>query len=105
MYVAVYSPSHMEVDYFSLDIWKFFTSERERIVRFLFYFKLQEAVKKAKEESGITILELNWEDQESFSIPDEDIFTSCVFIHKAISSGHSVLVHCAQVAKKLFNFL
>lgn len=57
----------------------------------------QEAVRHAKEQLGISILELNWEDHQGFIIPDDGIATSCLFIHEAISSGSSVLVHCAQV--------
>ncbi len=61
----------------------------------------QEAVRKNEHELGIVTLELNWEDHEGFSIEDKDICTSCLFIHKAILSGHSVLVHCAQVGSIL----
>ena len=54
-------------------------------------------MKKAKDELKVTILDLNWEDHNHFIIPDNDLITSCRFIHEAIKSGNSVLVHCAQV--------
>lgn len=57
----------------------------------------QEAVERAKSQLGIVFLELDWEDTTSFIISDADL-TECVkFIHSAITSGGSVLVHCAQV--------
>ena len=57
----------------------------------------QEAVERAKLQLGIVFLELDWEDTTSFIISDADL-TKCVkFIHSAITSGGSVLVHCAQV--------
>lgn len=58
--------------------------------------KYLESVKKAKDELKVTILDLNWEDHNHFIIPDNDVITSCRFIHEAIKSGNSVLVHCAQ---------
>ena len=54
-------------------------------------------MRKAKDELKVTILDLNWEDHNQFIIPDDDLITSCRFIHEALKSGNSVLVHCAQV--------
>lgn len=46
---------------------------------------------------GIHFLELNWEDTETWLIPDSDLETLCQYIHDGLEKGQSVLVHCAQV--------
>ena len=72
---------------------KFFSGEKYTVC----HLSQQEAVERAKSQLGIVFLELDWEDTTSFVISDVDL-TKCVkFIHSAITSGGSVLVHCAQV--------
>ena len=50
-----------------------------------------------KNNLNITFLNLNWEDSESFVIPEDDLVCCTRFIHTARQNGGSVLVHCAQV--------
>ena len=47
---------------------------------------------------GVTFLLMNWTDSESFVIPQGDLCRCVEFIHDALTSGSSVLVHCAQVS-------
>ena len=47
----------------------------------------------------MTFLDLDWIDATSFEISDDSLDECCRFIHKARTSGSSVLVHCAQVNK------
>jgi protein-tyrosine phosphatase len=58
--------------------------------------KYTEAVEKAKSELNVTFLNLDWIDATSFEISDDSLDECCRFIHKARTSGNSVLVHCAQ---------
>lgn len=53
----------------------------------------------AKTDCNIDFLELNWEDTTTFTIPEADLVRCVRFIHKARTSGGSVLVHCAQVCQ------
>ena len=63
---------------------------------------LQEAVERAQSELNITFLNLDWVDDTAFEISDESFVECCRFIHRARTSGNSVLVHCAQVNKSPF---
>ena len=60
-------------------------------------YPLQSSKEKAKSEHGIVFLDLMWQDATTFIIPEADLVKCVLFIHKARSSGGSVLVHCAQV--------
>ena len=57
---------------------------------------MQQAVDKAK-SMGVTFRLMNWIDSDSFVIPRVDLCSCVEFIHDALTSGSSVLVHCAQV--------
>ena len=59
---------------------------------------MQAAVEQVKTELSCTFLELDWDDSQQFDIPDDDLVKCVQFVHAAISKGHSVLVHCAQVS-------
>ena len=59
---------------------------------------LQQAIDKAK-SMGVTFLVMKWTDSESFVIPQADLCACVEFIHDALTSGSSVLVHCAQVSR------
>ena len=54
-------------------------------------------MKYAKKELKIEFLELNWEDIVSYVIKEDDLVRCVRFIHRARTSGGSVLVHCIQV--------
>ena len=57
----------------------------------------QGAVEYAKKELKLEFLELNWEDSISYVIQEDDLVQCARFIHRARTSGGSVLVYCAQV--------
>ena len=63
---------------------------------------IKDAVKYAKKELKIEFLELNWEDIVSYVIKDDDLVQCACFIHRARTSGGSVLVHCIQVRSQHF---
>ncbi len=54
-------------------------------------------MKKARDELGVSFLELNWEDTTSFSIEEQDLVKSVEYVHRARMGGGGVLIHCAQV--------
>ncbi len=47
--------------------------------------------------SGVSILNLDWEDTEQYKVSYDDLERSSQFIHTGRLGGGSVLVHCAQV--------
>lgn len=52
---------------------------------------------------GVTFLQMNWIDADSFVIPQADLCSCVEFIHDALTAGSSVLVYCAQVSVGVFN--
>ena len=46
--------------------------------------------------AGVDFLELNWVDAHEQVLPAADVQRSVKYIHAAITSGKSVVVHCAQ---------
>ena len=66
----------------------------------------QTAVQEARDILKINFLELNWEDTETWLIPDSDIRTLCSYIQTGLDmEGQSVFVHCAQVKEEHNKFL
>jgi len=51
---------------------------------------------EAVKSSGVEFRELNWVDSTEFTLPVSDCILSCNFIHRALTSGGNVIVHCAQ---------
>ena len=53
---------------------------------------------KKAESMGIVYLQMDWIDDTSYNIELVDLVKCVEFIHHGITSGGSVLVHCAQVS-------
>ena len=62
----------------------------------IFGKKFENSYKSVLSEHDVSCFYVEWEDHTSFDIPDVDLAQVLRFIHERLSTGGSVLVHCAQ---------